>query len=123
MMGGRRASHPTWSLPYTAEDMSAKLSPPREGEDASGGTKGEDMSVTRKISQLICWSLIAVIAMLLGSTIAIAAGESREPPMGLAEVKPTAPMPVFKLPGVNGEAFDSSTLQGKVVVVRFWATW
>jgi hypothetical protein len=24
---------------------------------------------------------------------------------------------------VDGEAFDSSTLQGKVVVVRFWATW
>jgi hypothetical protein len=43
--------------------------------------------------------------------------------MGLAEVKPAMPMEAFTLPGLNGSAFDSSALQGKVVVVRFWATW
>jgi peroxiredoxin len=43
--------------------------------------------------------------------------------MGLAEIKPAAPMPVFHLPGLSGTTFDSSALQGKVVVVRFWATW
>jgi peroxiredoxin len=52
-----------------------------------------------------------------------ATGEVREPPMGLAEVKPATPMAAFTLPRLNGSAFDSSALQGKVVVVRFWATW
>jgi peroxiredoxin len=43
--------------------------------------------------------------------------------MGLAEIKPATPMPAFRLPGLSGTMFDSSALQGKVVVVRFWATW
>jgi peroxiredoxin len=38
-------------------------------------------------------------------------------------VKPVTPMPTFNLPSVHGKTFDSSTLRGKVVVVRFWATW
>jgi hypothetical protein len=122
-MAGRRFSPRAWSLPYTEEGMSAQPSPPGDGEKARGGTKGEDMSFTRKSSRLTCLSLIAVAALLLGSTTAIAAGGSLEPPAGLAEVEPPAPMPTFKLPGLNGEVFDSSTLQGKVVVVRFWATW
>jgi peroxiredoxin len=32
-------------------------------------------------------------------------------------------MPAFELPDANGETFHSTDLQGKVVVVRFWATW
>ena len=32
-------------------------------------------------------------------------------------------MPVFELPDANGETMRSANLQGKVVVVRFWATW
>lgn len=81
------------------------------------------MREVRGFYQPVRWFLIAIMALLLGSTIGIATGEPIEPPMGLGEVKPVAPMPMFNLPGVNGEAFDSSKLQGKVVVVRFWATW
>jgi peroxiredoxin len=32
-------------------------------------------------------------------------------------------MPVFELPDANGETVRAADLQGKVVVVRFWATW
>jgi peroxiredoxin len=32
-------------------------------------------------------------------------------------------MPAFELPDANGETIRSADLQGKVVVVRFWATW
>ena len=81
------------------------------------------MSFARKVYQPVGLFLMAGIALLLGSTAGIASGELPEPPLGLAAVKPAAPMPRFNLPGVNGETFDSSTLQGKVVVVRFWATW
>jgi peroxiredoxin len=32
-------------------------------------------------------------------------------------------MPEFELPDTNGATLRSAALQGKVVVVRFWATW
>jgi len=32
-------------------------------------------------------------------------------------------MPAFELPDPNGGTVNSVELQGKVVVVRFWATW
>ncbi|HSF32027.1 MAG TPA: hypothetical protein VLK82_16310 [Candidatus Tectomicrobia bacterium] len=33
------------------------------------------------------------------------------------------PAPAFTLPDHHGTPMDSADLQGKVVVVRFWATW
>ena len=66
--------------------------------------------------------LIAVMAFLLGSARGVATGDPVRLPKGLAEVKPVAPMPMFTLPGIDGETFDSATLQGKVVVMWFWAT-
>jgi len=44
-------------------------------------------------------------------------------PEGLAASDLSTSMPAFELPDANGEAFRSADLQGKVVVVRFWATW
>ena len=44
-------------------------------------------------------------------------------PEGLAAPDQLASMPAFELPDANGETFRSADLQGKVVVVRFWATW
>jgi cytochrome oxidase Cu insertion factor (SCO1/SenC/PrrC family) len=66
--------------------------------------------------------LIGVMAFLLGSARGGATGDPVRPPKGLADVKPVAPMPMFTLPGIHGETFDSSTLHGKVVVLWFWAT-
>lgn len=34
-----------------------------------------------------------------------------------------APMPGFKLEGVDGPAVDSKDLKGQVYVVQFWASW
>jgi len=42
---------------------------------------------------------------------------------GLAAPDQSTSMPAFELPDANGETFRSADLQGKVVVVRFWATW
>jgi cytochrome oxidase Cu insertion factor (SCO1/SenC/PrrC family) len=74
------------------------------------------------LSPVRLWWMVG-IALLLASTAGTATGEPVEPPMGLAAVKPAAPMPAFQLPGLNGSTLESSQLQGKVVVVRFWATW
>jgi cytochrome oxidase Cu insertion factor (SCO1/SenC/PrrC family) len=71
----------------------------------------------------LAWVTLASMALWVGLTVGGPEGEMVEPPMGLAEVKPATPMTAFTLPSLNGSPFDSSTLQGKVVVVRFWATW
>jgi cytochrome oxidase Cu insertion factor (SCO1/SenC/PrrC family) len=81
------------------------------------------MSFARKVFPSIWLFLIVGVALLPVFTGGTATGQPAEPPMGLAEVKPAVPMPTFTLPDVNGAVFDASTLQGKVVVVRFWATW
>jgi cytochrome oxidase Cu insertion factor (SCO1/SenC/PrrC family) len=80
------------------------------------------MRSRHRYNPLVCVSVIAVMALLLGSTRGSATGNPLQPPKGLAAVKPPAPMPMFTLPGITGETFDSSTLQGKVVVMWFWAT-
>jgi cytochrome oxidase Cu insertion factor (SCO1/SenC/PrrC family) len=64
-------------------------------------------------------SVVLVIGMALGA----ATGETPEPPMGLAAVKPPTPMAAFSVPSLQGSGFDAATLKDKVVVVRFWATW
>jgi cytochrome oxidase Cu insertion factor (SCO1/SenC/PrrC family) len=81
------------------------------------------MRCGRKVYRALCMLLVAGMAVVLGASAASAAAEFVTPPMGLGEVKPATPMPTFNLPSVHGKTFDSSTLRGKVVVVRFWATW
>jgi cytochrome oxidase Cu insertion factor (SCO1/SenC/PrrC family) len=81
------------------------------------------MNFSRKVSRPLWLVLIVGPALLLAAAGGMATSQPIELPMGLTEVKPATPMPAFNLPGVDGAAFDSSSLQGKVVVVRFWATW
>ena len=50
-------------------------------------------------------------------------GQPATPPAGLSDLSTPSLMPSFNLPSVDGTLVDSATLQGKVVVVRFWATW
>jgi cytochrome oxidase Cu insertion factor (SCO1/SenC/PrrC family) len=80
------------------------------------------MNVRRTVSRP-GWRALVTLALLAGLTVGSAASDTLQPPMGLAEIKPATPMPAFRLPGLSGTMFDSSALQGKVVVVRFWATW
>ena len=42
---------------------------------------------------------------------------------GAAAGRDTTQAPSFRLKDVSGDTFDSRALQGKVVVVDFWATW
>ena len=50
------------------------------------------------------------------------AAASSVPPGLVAASQPT-PLPEFSLPGLSGTTIRSADLVGKVVVVRFWATW
>ena len=73
---------------------------------------------------LVC--LVLLTAGLLSSSdgrLARAAGEMPSPPPGLATPRQSTSMPEFSVPGLDGTAMRSADLLGKIVVVRFWATW
>lgn len=77
-----------------------------------------------KFSWFTVWFVVLGAALTWGLPLGHAQDTKKvEPPEGLTKVSPTVPMPTFSLPGLNGDAFNSSALQDQVVVVRFWATW
>jgi len=68
--------------------------------------------------------LVLVSALVaLGPLGTDAWGGDAAPPDGLIAVSSAAPMPAFQLPAVDGSTVSSADLRGKVVIVRFWATW
>ena len=71
------------------------------------------------------WSELALLSLGLAfAGVSISWGDQpAAPPAGLNALSTPALMPSFNLPGVDGTLVDSATLQGKVVIVRFWATW
>ena len=44
-------------------------------------------------------------------------------PQGMQAPNQPITLPTFELPDPNGDVVRAADLQGKVVVVRFWATW
>ena len=68
--------------------------------------------------------LFLILGILLTlSPLSLRAAEQPNLPEGLTVPSPSTSMPVFELPDANGETVRSADLQGKVIVVRFWATW
>lgn len=68
--------------------------------------------------------LVLVSALVaLGPLGTNAWGGDAAPPTGLMVVSSAAPMPAFRLAAVDGSTVSSADLRGKVVIVRFWATW
>jgi cytochrome oxidase Cu insertion factor (SCO1/SenC/PrrC family) len=73
---------------------------------------------------MYCRLLIAVIVSMLAFGLSSVAGVV----LALDTFRPLAPgnqqpAPAFTLPDHQGTPLHSADLQGKVVVVRFWATW
>ena len=69
------------------------------------------------------WLLLLLGGLLTLPSLGLRAAEQSPLPEGLAAPGQPTSMPAFELPSPNGEAVRSADLQGKVVVVRFWATW
>ena len=69
------------------------------------------------------WLLLLLGGFLTLSPLGLRAAEPPPPPEGLIAPSPSTSMPVFELPDANGGTVRSADLQGKVIVVRFWATW
>ncbi|RPI46493.1 MAG: hypothetical protein EHM59_07305 [Betaproteobacteria bacterium] len=51
------------------------------------------------------------------------AGAQIPPPPGMSAPAKPASMPEFNLPTTAGPALRSESLRGRVVVIRFWASW
>ena len=69
------------------------------------------------------WLLLLLGGLLSLPPLGLRAAEQPPPPEGLAAPAQPTSMPAFELPDPNGETVRSADLQGKVIVVRFWATW
>jgi hypothetical protein len=67
------------------------------------------------------------LLMLLGIALAAATSHSSAadlaPPAGLSAPSQLKPIPAFNLQTVAGGILRSDDLRGKIVIVRFWATW
>ena len=71
-----------------------------------------------------CLGLFLLLGLLLTlSPLRMPAAEAPKLPEGLAAPGQSTPMPGFELPDPDGNPVRSEGLLGKVVVVRFWATW
>jgi len=66
--------------------------------------------------------LVLCGALLILSSLASDAAPPA-PPEGLVALAQPVSIPAFSLVDINGTTVRSTDLQGKVVVVRFWATW
>ncbi|GIX47367.1 MAG: hypothetical protein KatS3mg131_1578 [Candidatus Tectimicrobiota bacterium] len=60
--------------------------------------------------------------LVLGLLVGTAGGVAPLPP-GLSALARPMPMPDFRLPDLSGNPVQAADLQGKVVLIRFWATW
>src|SRR5262245_35130880 len=83
--------------------------------------KGDEM-IRRYVGQHLRLCLLLGILLPLASLLTHATG-SPALPEGLAAPGQSMSMPVFELPDAKGATFRSADLQGKVVVLRFWASW
>ena len=74
---------------------------------------------------------ISLIALLIGcqptdQTVEHAANQNSLPNIASTDMFPPQEadvMPEFVLPTLNGDSFDSSAQEGKVLLINFWATW
>ncbi len=66
---------------------------------------------------------IFVAVLLSHAAIAAAAGSPFTGPAKLVAPAQPMTMPDFALTDVRGGTLRASDMQGKVIVIRFWATW
>jgi hypothetical protein len=91
---------------------------------ANPSRTGKEMPMLkRRVVRPRLWLLLLLGVFLTLHPLGLHAAEQPNPPEGLTVPSSSTSMPMFELPDANGETVRSAELQGKIVVVRFWATW
>jgi cytochrome oxidase Cu insertion factor (SCO1/SenC/PrrC family) len=67
--------------------------------------------------------LAFIVSLVLYGLASLASAASALEAFRALSPEQQRPAPTFTLPDHQGVAIDSVALRGKVVVVRFWATW
>src|SRR5260221_10931152 len=71
-------------------------------------------------SKISCWLGVIALATLFSANRALPAGADASPQLSAAAMgKPLT----MKFKAVDGKEVDLAKLQGKVVLIDFWATW
>lgn len=67
----------------------------------------------------------AIVVFLFAPWAGLAFGADAMPalPANLSVPAKTTPMPEFSFADLRGGTLQSSDMKGKVVIIRFWATW
>jgi hypothetical protein len=60
---------------------------------------------------------------IIAAACHLSAQGNNVPAAGLHAVQPPTDFPDFSLPDVGGKTIQRSDLLGKVLILRFWATW
>ena len=81
------------------------------------------MSRLRRAGGACVWLGLIAATVLALHPIQANASDGLAPPWGMRAPSKSVTLPAFELPDSGGEIVRASDLQGKVVVVRFWATW
>ncbi len=66
---------------------------------------------------------LTLAALLMAAAMVQAADAPPLPPAVLAPPSQPTKMPDFEFANLQGGTLKSSDMKGKVIVIRFWATW
>jgi cytochrome oxidase Cu insertion factor (SCO1/SenC/PrrC family) len=66
--------------------------------------------------------VLAVVMVLTAAAVASAAGPDWAS-LNVQPYEPPKPAPAFSLPDLDGKSQTLDSLQGKVVLLFFWASW
>ena len=81
------------------------------------------MSGLSRAGRAWIWLGLIVATVLALHPLHVYAADGPAVPQGVQAPSESVTLPAFELPGPEGNVVRAADLEGKVVVVRFWASW
>jgi cytochrome oxidase Cu insertion factor (SCO1/SenC/PrrC family) len=81
------------------------------------------MSRLTRAGRASIWLGLIVATVLALHPVHVDAADGPALPQGLQASNESVTLPAFELPAPDGGVVRAADLEGKVVVVRFWASW
>ena len=81
------------------------------------------MSGLSRAGRAWLWLGLIVATVLALQPVHVLAADGPAVPQGMQAPSESLTLPAFELPAPEGNVVRAADLEGKVVVVRFWASW